>query len=224
MTIIKENVFGGPEIGVYLALNNQYFIHPPKIQPKWLDHVKRINPEAISIETFIGGTAVTGSLVAMNSFGMVVPSTIKDDELEILKNAMKSDFQITVVESEHNAFGNLILCNDHGAIISSRLVDAQEAIAAALKVPVKVLDFAGTDLPGSCGLANNKGVVVHPMITDGDAEIIADFLKVEIDVSTVNTGIPYPNSGVIVNDFGGIFGQSCTGPEMQRINEILELD
>lgn len=224
MTIVKENVFGGSELGVYLSLNNQYFIHPPKIQPKLLDHVKLINPEIITIETFIGGGAVVGSLLAMNSHGIIVPVTIQDDELEILRQNMKSDFQITIIDSEHNAFGNLVLCNDHGAIISSRLVDAQEAIATALNVPVKVHDFAGTDLPGACGLANNKGVVVHPMISEEDAEIIAKFLKVEIDVSTVNTGIPYPNGGAVVNDFGGIFGRNCTGPEIQRITEILELE
>jgi translation initiation factor 6 (eIF-6) len=45
----------------------------------------------------------------------------------------------------------------------------------------------------------------------------------EIDVSTVNRGIPYLSSGAIVNDNSGIFGLECTGPEMQRMTLVLGL-
>ncbi len=224
MPIIKENIFGGPEIGAYLALNNEYFIHPPKMNPNILDDVNKINPDIITMETFIGGGATIGAFVALNSKGIIVPSIIADDELDILRNNMKKDYQIAIIDTEHNAFGNLVLCNDHGAIISSRLVDAQDSIAKALKVPVEIMDFAETDLPGSCGLSNNNGVVVHPMILEHDAEKIAKILKCEIDVSTVNTGDPFLGGGAIVNDYGGIFGRECTGPEIQRIAEILNLD
>jgi translation initiation factor 6 (eIF-6) len=49
-------------------------------------------------------------------------------------------------------------------------------------------------------------------------------LKVdEVDVSTVNRGVPYLGSGAIVNDNSGIFGNECTGPELQRITSVLQL-
>ncbi|MCF2140138.1 MAG: translation initiation factor IF-6 [Candidatus Lokiarchaeota archaeon] len=224
MPIKKENIFGGPNIGVYLAMNNAYFLHPPKINPKILEFVKEIRSDMVSIETFIGGGAVIGSYVAMNSFGIIVPHNIFDSELEVLRANMTHEFQISVVETDLNAFGNLILCNDHGAIISPKIGEAKDVISKALKVPVRVLGFAGSNLPGACGLANNKGVLVHPMIDEHDAEIIADTLKVEIDVSTINTGNPYLGGGAIVNDYGALFGRDSTGPEIQRLLEVLQIE
>ncbi|TFH30271.1 MAG: hypothetical protein E4G98_02385, partial [Promethearchaeota archaeon] len=75
MPVKKENVFGRPNIGVSLALSNQYFIYPPKINPNIIEFAHTIHPDLISMETFIGGASVVGALVAMNSNGIVVPST-----------------------------------------------------------------------------------------------------------------------------------------------------
>jgi len=223
---MKENVYGGPNLGVYLAVNNRYFLYPPKIKSPLPTLAQKIFPDIIVIETFIGGSSVLGALVAMNSFGMVIPSTVGDDELELLQTQMDKDFQITVIDAGgDNAFGNLILCNDKGAIISPLLAEMKDIIAKTLKVPVTVLGFAQSDLPGSCGLANNHGVVVHPMVTDQEAEIISDVLQVEmIDVSTINCGSPYLGGGAILNDSGAMFGRESTGPELQRIMEVLQLD
>ena len=66
--------------------------------------------------------------------------------------------------------------------------------------------------------------MVHPLSTDDDIDYIGSILKVnEIDVSTVNRGIPYISSGVAANDKSGIFGLACTGPEMMRLTNVLGL-
>jgi translation initiation factor 6 len=222
--ILKEIIYGNQEVGTYLALNNDYFLYPQRINPKIVEFIKHNRPDIVTIETFIAGSPVIGSFVAMNSYGMIVPDLITDDELELLQKNTKKEFQITSISLEDNAFGNLILCNDKGAIISPKLEEAREIIEKALKVPTRVLRFADSDLAGSCGLANNSGVLVHPMITEEEALIIEKTLKVEIDVSTVNLGSPYLGGGAVVNDSIAIFGQNSTGPEMQRILEILDLE
>ena len=224
MPILKEAIYGNQEVGTYLALNNDYFLYPQKINPKIVEFIKQVRPDIVTIETFIAGSPVIGSFVAMNSYGMIVPDLITDDELEILQKNTKKEFQITSISVEDNAFGNLVLCNDKGAIISPKLEEARDIIEKALKVPTRVLRFADSDLAGSCGLANNSGVLVHPMITEEEAAIIEKTLKVEIDVSTVNCGSPYLGGGAIVNDSIAIFGQDSTGPELQRIMEILDLE
>ncbi len=223
--ILKEIIYGNQEVGTYLALNNDYFLYPQKINPKIVEFIKHSQPDIVTIETFIAGSPVIGSFVAMNSYGMIVPDLITDDELELLQKNTKKDFQITSIGIEDNAFGNLVLCNDSGAIISPKLEEAKDIIEKALKVPVRVLRFADSDLAGSCGLANNSGVLLHPMVTEEEAKIIGKVLHVEeVDVSTVNCGSPYLGGGVIVNDSVAIFGQNSTGPELQRIMEILQLD
>ena len=224
MPILKEAIYGNQEVGTYLALNNDYFFYPQKINPRIVEFIKQVRPDIVTIETFIAGSPVIGSFVAMNSYGMIVPDLITDDELEILQKNTKKEFQITSISLEDNAFGNLVLCNDKGAIISPKLEEARDIIEKALKVPTRVLRFADSDLAGSCGLANNSGVLVHPLITEEEAAIIEKTLQVEIDVSTVNCGSPYLGGGAIVNDSIAIFGQDSTGPELQRIMEILDLE
>ena len=223
--ILKEIIYGNQEVGTYLALNNDYFLYPQKINPKIVDFIKQNRPEIVTIETFIAGSPVIGSFVAMNSYGMIIPDLIHDDELELLQKNTKKGFQITSISLDDNAFGNLILCNDKGAIISPKLEEARDIIEKALKVPTRVLRYADSDLAGSCGLANNSGVLLHPLVTEEEAIIIGKTLKVdEVDVSTVNCGSPYLGGGVIVNDSLAIFGQNSTGPELQRIMEILNLE
>ena len=224
MPILKEIVYGGSNIGVCLALNNDYFLYPPKINPKIVDFITKNRPEITQIETFIAGSAVIGSFIAMNSYGMLVPEIITDDELNNLQKNTKKDFKITKLDLEHNAFGNLVLCNDKGAVISPKIEDAKDIIQNALNVPVKVLRFAESDLSGSCGITNNFGVLLHPMVTEDEAEIIEKVLKVDVDVSTINCGNPYLGGGLIVNDYEAIFGRESTGPELQRIMEILHLE
>lgn len=131
MPIVKENVYGGPNIGVFLRMNNQYLLYPSKINPKLLELIQEMDPTLNCIETFIAKSSVLGSYVAMNSFGMVVPHLISDEELDTLRGLMQKNFQIVEIETESNAFGNLILCNDQGAILSSKLQDIQDIIASA---------------------------------------------------------------------------------------------
>jgi translation initiation factor 6 len=164
---------------------------------------------------------------ASNKYGIIVPYIIKEDEQQKLEEFLKerqNSPQIGVLKSIDNAFGNLILCNDNGAIISSLLEDCKKIIEDILNVETIVYDFANNYLPGSISLTNNKGCLVHPLSTDDEIEYISSVLKVEeIDVSTVNRGVPYLSSGAIVNDKSGIFGVECTGPEMMRLTNILKL-
>jgi translation initiation factor 6 len=224
MAILKDNVYGGSNIGVFMALSNKVFLYPHKANPKLVDFVIQSTPNVIPIEVFLHGASVLGVYTAMNSHGMIIPSLVTDEELAIIKNAVPQDFRITQIDSEDNTFGNLILCNDKGAIVSPLLLDAKEIIQETLQVPVSVFHFAKSKLPGSCGLVNNFGGVIHPLSTEEEADQIASALKVEIDVSTINCGNPFLHGGAIVNDKMGLFGRSTTGPEISRICEMLKLE
>jgi translation initiation factor 6 len=161
---------------------------------------------------------------ASNKYGIIVPHIIREDELNNLKSYVKETSQIGVLKTIDNAFGNLILCNDKGAIISSFLENHKTEIEDILNVEVVIYEFADYYLPGSISLANNYGCLVHPLSNDDEIERVSSILKVdEVDVSTVNRGIPYLSSGAIVNDRSGIFGVDCTGPEMMRITSVLHL-
>jgi len=161
-----------------------------------------------------------------NKNGIILPNLIRDDQLILLKSAINGDMNIGVIKSIDNAFGNLILCNDKGAIISSFLKKKKNRneIEDILNVETVVYEFAGSNLPGSISLANNHGCVVSPLANDNEVDFISSILKVgEIDVSTINRGMPYLSSGAVVNDKSGIFGVDSTGPEMMRLTNVLGL-
>jgi len=172
----------------------------------------------------INNSNLIGVYTASNKFGIIVPNIMKDDEIEILRSYLNNSVEIGVLNSIDNAFGNLILCNDKGAIISSLLKDNRKEIEQILNVEAIVYEFANSYLPGSISLANNYGCVVHPLTSDEEIENIKSILKVnEVDVSTINRGIPYLSAGAIVNDNNGIFGEASTGPEMMRLTYVLNL-
>jgi translation initiation factor 6 len=226
MTILKYQVFGGNSVGVYLAVNNSYGLYPSTLIRSTVEKIKSTFSEPF-FPISIHNSSLLGVYTASNKNGIIVPHIIRDDELQKLKTYTKDldvDHQIGVLKSLDNAFGNLILCNDKGAIISSFLKEYKNEIEDILNVETIVYEYVDINLPGSISVANNKGCLVHPLATDEEIEIITDILKVdETDVSTVNRGLPYLSSGAVVNDQSGIFGLRCTGPEMMRLTNVLVL-
>jgi len=226
MTILKYQLFGRNSVGVYIALNNLFGLYPSTL----IKSAEKKIISALGVPLFpfsINNSTLIGVYTASNKNGIIVPHIIRDDELINLKTyteKLNNDYRIGVLKSIDNAFGNLILCNDKGAIISSFLKDYRKEIEDTLGVEVTIYEFADNYLPGSIGLVNNNGCLVHPLTNDEEIEKITSILKVdETDVSTVNRGIPYLSSGASVNDTSGIFGLECTGPEMMRLTNVLRL-
>ena len=223
MAIIRAQIFGRSLIGVFLVGNNSYILYPPTLLKPSLKKFKTVFEEPFYSLT-INNSNLLGVYTVSNKYGIIVPHIIREDELNKLKSYINDTSQIGVLKSVDNAFGNLILCNDKGAIISSFLENYKTEIEDILNVETVIYEFADYYLPGSISLANNYGCLIHPLSTDEEIEFISSILKVkEVDVSTVNRGVPYLRSGAVVNDKSGIFGSECTGPEMMRITSVLGL-
>lgn len=222
LSILKAQVFGNNLIGVYLTANNSYVLYPHLLLKPILKRFKSIFNEPLFPLT-VNNSNLLGIYTASNKYGIIVPNIIKEDELNLLKSYIGKSTQIGILKSIDNAFGNLILCNDKGAIISSFLKDYRKQIEDILNIETEIFEFAGSYLPGSISIANNNGCLVHPLADDNEIEKITSILKVETDVSTINRGIPYLNAGAIVNDKSGIFGMDSTGPELMRLTSVLKL-
>ncbi|MDX1799078.1 MAG: translation initiation factor IF-6 [Candidatus Lokiarchaeia archaeon] len=223
MPILRTQIFGRSLVGVYLTANNSYILYPSTLIKPLLKKFKTIFEQPFFPLT-INNSNLLGVYTASNKYGIIVPHIIREDELNNLKSYFDDSYNVGVLNSIDNAFGNLILCNDKGAIISSFLKNYKTTIEDILNVETIIYEFADYYLPGSISLANNYGCLIHPLSTDEEIEQISSILKVkEVDVSTVNRGVPYLRSGAVVNDKSGIFGSECTGPEMMRITSVLGL-
>ncbi|MGV9173388.1 MAG: translation initiation factor IF-6, partial [Promethearchaeia archaeon] len=190
MAILKLEILGKNTVGVFLTANNKYVLYPTNLQERFLKRLKSVFEVPLYPMT-VNNSNLLGVYTASNKHGIIVPEIIRDDELEKLKNHLGNGAEIGTVKSLDNAYGNLIVCNDKGAIISSLLKDERKVIEDILNVETVVYEFAGTYLSGSVAIANNNGCLVHPLARDDEIEYISTILRVETDVSTVNRGIPY---------------------------------
>ena len=130
MTILKYQIFSKNSVGVYLTVNNLFGLYPPILLKPAVEKITRVFKEPL-YPLSINNSNLIGVYTASNKYGIIVPHIIGDDELQQLKiysKELNRDYQIGVLDSLDNAFGNLILCNDKGAIISSFLKDYKDQI------------------------------------------------------------------------------------------------
>jgi len=215
------DLFGSASIGVYSLATDTILIVPPQV-PKTKAQKLGEWLKAKVVITTIGESVLVGALACANSSGIVLPHFMREEEIAAIKSA--SNINITVMETKNTAYGNLILANDHGAVVDPRLKKGDVAkIEDTLGVEAVSGEIAGLPYVGSLATATNKGVLVHPLLREEEQKILKDVLKVPVDVGTVNCGIPYVATGLIGNTFGAVAGFMTTGPEMFIIGHALDL-
>jgi translation initiation factor 6 len=172
------------------------------------------------VQTTIGESTLVGILARANSKGIIVPHFVQKEEIQAVKSAL--DINVGVMETRQTAFGNLILTNDRGSIVDPRLREGDIAkIADTLGTDIAPGRIAGLPYVGSLAVATNKGVLAHPLIKEEEQKLLSDVLKVQVDVGTVNRGIPYVATGLIANTNGAVAGFMTTGPEIFIIGHTL---
>jgi translation initiation factor 6 len=174
------------------------------------------------IYTSIAGSVLVGSFVCANSNGMLLPHSVRAEELERIKAVYKGN--ITVMETKKTAYGNLVLCNDKGAVVDPRFKPNDlKIISDTLGVEAVPTEIAALPYIGSLACASNKGVLAHPMLKEEEKKVLESTLKVPVDVGTVNCGIPYVGTGLIANSHAAVAGSMTTGPEMFIIGNALDV-
>lgn len=171
------------------------------------------------LNTTIYGTNLVGLFCHGNSNGMLLPYFVSEEDFrKVSKFAREVGFNVAKVEDKHTALGNLVACNDHGAIVSPLIED--NAVGDILDVETTRMKIASSNETGSCLTATNKGFMVHP---DAEHQLkdIEDILKAKGLCGTVNYGFPFVKSGVIANSRGYIAGIRTSGIELGRIEDAL---
>jgi translation initiation factor 6 len=211
--VIEKYDFKGSEnLGFHAVVTNEYILAPQDFNRRDLFEGLEV------IETKVAKTDLVGLFSAGNSNGIIVPREISDLEKSRIED---SEVDFKVIESRSNALGNLILCNDKGALISPKLEDFSEEISEALDVDVTVGKISGLN-PGVSAVANSKGAVIHRDASEEDAEMVMEALDLEdIDIGTVNMGSPFVGSGATGNDEDLLTGENTTGPEIGRFDRTL---
>jgi translation initiation factor 6 len=220
LTVYLSSIVGSASIGVYsLATENLVVI--PTMVPREKAEEFATWLRVKLVYTQISGSVLAGALACANANGMLLPNSIHDEELKTIKAVFEGN--ICIMETKKNAYGNLVLANDKGAVVDPRLKTAEiKQISETLGVEVVPSEIAGLPYVGSLAVATNKGLLAHPLLTEEEKKTLESVFKVPVDVGTINCGIPYVGTGLIANSYAAVAGSMTTGPEMFIIEHALD--
>jgi len=172
------------------------------------------------VQSTVATLDAVGLVSVATSNGILVPYTTTDEELAQLKSA--SEVTVDWLDDKMTALGNIIIANDNGAMCHPDFdFKARKKISDVLGVEVIPGSIAKLPIVGANAIATNSGVIVHPLASSGEIELLAQLLKVHVEVGTVNRGSPYVSLGVLANIDSMIAGTDTTGVELAHISQVL---
>ena len=212
--IAKCDVYRGPNVGVYAAANDGFVFLPGGFAEAKAERLAGLLG-AEPVLTTVGGTRVVGAMMVANSRAALLPSTAHPSEISAVE---KTGLKVCVLQTRHNALGNLIAANDRGAVVSP-LIGPDEAGRAgeALGVDVVRSRVAGYVQSGAMLRANSSGGIVHPEADEEQVKRLSKAMGARLEPATVNGGVPFVSSGMLVNDRCAVVGSFTTGPEIMML-------
>lgn len=221
MVIHKYDVYRSPNVGLFVRTNNDTLLLPFGFAETKAKKLKEYLDIEKIIHVSIAGTRLIGPMTVMNNNGILLPYTVSDDEIRILK---QTGLNVDRLKSKFTAIGNLISANDKGALVSNLFKgEADQNIKDILGVPIQTFSIEGYVQVGSMIVATNAGAIVHPIANDWEISRISEILQVEAEPATVNGGSPFLSSGILANFSSVIVGNLTTGPELIMISRALKV-
>lgn len=219
--ILRTDFDGDPNVGLFAVVTDRYALVGNSLSRKIVKNIEGIL-RVRARRMLVADTELVGLFVAANGNGVVVPKITETDEVKALNRiARELDLNVLVTNVKETALGNLILVNDRGCVISKDLAPAKKDLRNTFGVDVEVGTIAGLDIVGACGVATNRGVLVHRGCSESELEHVENVLRVRGDIGSVSFGSPFVGAGVVANRNGFVTSRSTTGPELQRIDETL---
>ncbi|WP_309492209.1 translation initiation factor IF-6 [Candidatus Hecatella orcuttiae] len=219
LAIIRYSIFGSPNIGIYSLATDKFVMLPAGVSARKIERAEKVlKVKAVSLD--LGYSKLIGILAAANSHGIILPHYISDEEVSFIRKQL--DVRVDRLNSKHTSLGNLILANDRGAVVAP-LFSRREVrrIEETLAVDAASSPLVGLPLPGSLAVATNQGALVHPEASEEEKKLLSEVLKVPVSVGTINGGVTFLSSGILINSHGALVGAFTTGPELMGISAIL---
>ena len=215
MDIYKYDVYRGPNIGIYTKTNDKFVFVPNGFaDTKAKTLASYLKAEYVFAS--VANTRVLGTMMVINNNGVLLPSLCSQWEVDYFKKTTK--LNVGILDTKHNALGNLIAANDKGGVVSPKIPsEAVKIIIDTLGIEVIQKKVAGYHQAGVMVSANNVGGIIHPETDEDDMRAISDVMKVKLEPATINGGIPYISSGILANNNAVVVGNLTNGPEIMML-------
>lgn len=222
MKFARMDFNADPNIGLYGWSTDSYCFlgfGPAKKARQKIEKILKVKV----LSSTVAGTELSGIFAAGNSSGIVLTKLIEKNELAGLKKLFKG-LNLIAIPSKETAIGNMVLCNDKAAFISSRLKRYRKKIEDCLGCETEAGTLGGMEIVGSAAIATNRGCLCHPGTSEEELKSLEELLKVRVDVGTMSFGSPFVKAGLIVNTKGMLTSTMSTGPELGRAFEVFGED
>lgn len=211
----RLEVNGNPYLGVFCAANEDLLLLESSVPKPAVKYIA----EALgtrAVQTSVAHSSVLGSLVAMNSNGVLTSPFVEEGEVEAIGDP------VYPLPHRLNAVGNNVLCNDRGAVVHPGYDDdALAFISEALGVPAVRGTVAGIKTVGAVAVATNKGALCHPHAKPAEMDLLKEALGVPVAITTANYGSALVGACMVANSKGAVVGSKTTPIELGRIEEGL---
>jgi len=215
LDIIKFDVYRGPNIGIYTKVNDEFVFVPNGFASSKSEKLAEYL-QTDYIVTSVADTRLLGILMVVNNHGILMPNTCSEEELRRIKK--KTDLNVDILDVKFNALGNMMSVNDKGGIVSPSLPkESLQKIEDVLDIEVLQKKIAGFHQVGAVMATSQSGGIVHPETDDEDVKIISNILGVKVEPATINGGLPYLSSGILVNNKSMVVGTLTNGPEIMML-------
>jgi translation initiation factor 6 len=213
------DIGGNPYVGVYCVASDEFAIVTESAEPKTVKDIARtLDVQVVSAN--MAGATVIGSLVAMNSHGIIVTNFAEKRDI----GKLPKELRVGKMEEKHNAAGNNILANDHAALVHPGASNhTMKMIEDVLGVEARRGRVAGIETVGSACIATSKGIVCHPLASKEELRELSEFFKVPASIATLNYGTPYLGACAVANSKGAFVGSRSTPIELGRLEDGLVL-
>ena len=215
LDIIKYDVYRGPNIGIYVKVNDEFIFLPKGFAKTKAKNLSNYLGAEILFSS-VANTRLIGALMVVNNHGMLLPNTSYSHELEFFKKS--TDLNVEILDTKFTAIGNMISVNDKGAVVSPAISKENvKKIEDALNVEAIQKRVAGYHQVGAMVVSTSHGGIIHPETDDEDIKTISNVLGVKIEPATINGGIPFVSSGILANNKSVVVGSLTNGPEIMML-------
>ena len=222
MGIFKYDVYRSPNVGIYAKCNDRFVFVPNGFATTKAKNLSEfLKTEYIFAS--VANTRLLGVLTVVNNNGLLLPRNSLEEEVIHLKKS--TGLNVDILDTKHNALGNLICVNDKGGIMSSLIPNEfVKKVEDVLGIEVIRRRIAGYHQTGAMAVANSHGGIIHPSTEEDDIKSISEVLRVDLEPATINGGSPFVASGILANNRSLVVGNLTNGPELVMLTKAFRVE
>ncbi len=171
-----------------------------------------------------GNSNIGVYIFANNKFALIPPGIAESDKRKIREVLGVDLIEIKIADMIIN--GVMVAGNDNGLLLP-RIVKPEEVdeLKSYVKgsVKIEVLNIRSTAL-GNLVAANNRAVVISPLVDRHVVEKIREVLGVRSVEMRRLADIPSVGSMLVVNSYGGLVHPSVSDEELKFLEELFDVE